>query len=107
MCDGWTCVPGTYETWIDVPCGIIITTKKVDLCDLVRGAMGNVGQQFITKTGAVCSCLPQALQMIGKDLFKSVQNGMDMSAAVSSMIKDVVVLQKVSTVLLSVADYRG
>lgn len=56
--------------------------------------MGNVGQQFITKASAVCSCLPQALEMLGKDLFKSVQNGLDFSAAVSTMIKDIVKLQK-------------
>ena len=56
--------------------------------------MGNAGQQFITKAGAVCSCLPQELEMVGKDLFKSVQNGMDFSAAVSTMIQDIMKLQK-------------
>ncbi|KAK3995737.1 hypothetical protein QBC44DRAFT_387944 [Cladorrhinum sp. PSN332] len=93
-CNGWTCEPGTHTKWIDAPCGITITTTKVDLCGLVRGAMGNVGEQFISKASAVCSCLPKALDMLGKELFKSVQNGMDFSAAVSTMIKDIMQLQK-------------
>lgn len=56
--------------------------------------MGNAGQQFITKTGAICNCLPKALQMYGKNLYKSVEDGKDLSAAVSSLIRDSIELQK-------------
>ncbi|KAK4223387.1 hypothetical protein QBC38DRAFT_459392 [Podospora fimiseda] len=56
--------------------------------------MGNIGEQFISKASAVCKCLPKALEMVSKELFKTIENGADFSAAVSTMIKDLVQLQK-------------
>ncbi|KAK0634204.1 hypothetical protein B0T14DRAFT_576728 [Immersiella caudata] len=75
MCDGWTCVPGTNEIWIDAPCGIKITTKDVDLCDLVRGGVG----VNINEIQALCNCLPRMVELLvsksGSDLLKSVEGG--------------------------------
>jgi len=62
---------------------------------MVRGAMGNLGKQIIEKAGAMCNCFPQVLGMLGDELFKTVENGVDLSAAVSTMIKNVIKLQKV------------
>ncbi|KAK3322948.1 hypothetical protein B0H66DRAFT_620953 [Apodospora peruviana] len=56
--------------------------------------MGNAGKQFISQTGAICSCQSRALQMYGKNLYKSVEEGKDLSAAVSSLIRDSIELQK-------------
>lgn len=58
--------------------------------------MGNVGEQFITKTTAVCSCLPQAFSIVTQGLYETVTNGADFSGAVSGMIAEVMKLQTVS-----------
>ena len=86
---------GTREVTVNIPCGIKIKTKTVDLCQTVRGAMGNAGQELITKTGAMCTCLPQFLDLMGKDTFKAATSGTDVSAAMSSMISDLMKAQKV------------
>ncbi|CAI4214130.1 unnamed protein product [Parascedosporium putredinis] len=93
-CKGWTCAPGTRETWIDTPCGLTITTKKLDICQTVRGAMGNVGKQYINTIGAVCNCLPKFFEMAGRDLFKSVSSGSALTGAASAMIGEIMQLQK-------------
>lgn len=86
---------------MDSPCGIEITTRKIDACQLVRGALGNAGQQFITKADAMCQCLPKALKMVTTASFESIRTGSDVSTSVSSIIGEVVELQKVSDLLIN------
>lgn len=88
-------MPGTRETWINTPCGIIITTKKVDICQLVRDQVPGMDQRMIKKSGAVCNCLPKLLALIDSDTFSAVSNGGDTSAAVSALIAELAKLQKV------------
>lgn len=56
--------------------------------------MGNVGQQFVSKSEAMCQCLPKALEMVTTSAFESIKTGSDLSGAVSSVVGDVVELQK-------------
>jgi len=88
---------GTIESTIQVPCGIKIKTKPVDLCQSVRGVLGNDWENFITQTSAMCNCLPQALDMMTNDLFYAVTHKGDISEGVSAVIADYMKLQKVST----------
>ncbi|CAG7563237.1 unnamed protein product [Fusarium equiseti] len=69
-------------------------TKKIDACQLVRGALGSIGQQFISKAGAMCQCLPKALDIVTTTAFDSIKTGSDISASVSRMIGEVIELQK-------------
>ncbi|KAH7111683.1 hypothetical protein B0J13DRAFT_534312 [Dactylonectria estremocensis] len=94
MCDGWTCVPGTQEKWIKGPCGLTVLTTNVDLCQQVRGVLGNQGSQFISKAGAICKCFPRAVAMAGAGLFDSLSSSGDFSSAMSTLIGDAITLQK-------------
>ncbi|KAH0526657.1 hypothetical protein TsFJ059_009954 [Trichoderma semiorbis] len=93
MCDSWTCVPGSDETWIDTPCGLTILTEPINVCKEVRGLAGDIGTQFITKAGAICGCFPEALNLLTRDLYQSVQNGADVSEAALPLISSSYKLQ--------------
>ncbi|KAK1241316.1 hypothetical protein MKX08_001290 [Trichoderma sp. CBMAI-0020] len=94
MCDGWTCVPGTDETWIDTACGMTILTRPINVCKAVRGLAGDIGTQFIVKAGAICGCFPEALNLVTRDLYQSVKNGADVSEAALTVISTSNKLQK-------------
>ncbi|KAH7125979.1 hypothetical protein EDB81DRAFT_663419 [Dactylonectria macrodidyma] len=72
LCDGSTCVPGTVEKSVDVPCGITIVTKKVSLCQTVRDSLGNTGTNFINKAGAMCNCIPKVLNLIKAGVYHTI-----------------------------------
>jgi len=102
MCDGWTCVAGTRETWIETPCGINIATTDIDLCDLVRRGMP--GGQIVEKTEAICNCLPQALQQV-PEIAASIGREGDLTAAMTALIRQSAKLQKVSMTNLQLTPY--
>ncbi|KAK0641374.1 hypothetical protein B0T16DRAFT_461447 [Cercophora newfieldiana] len=83
-----------FRTTLDVPCGVKVPTQKVNVCNAARSALGDGGKQAITKVGAMCHCLPKALEMYGKKVWRSVAEGKEISAAVSSVIGDSMQLQK-------------
>ncbi|KAI9143492.1 hypothetical protein BKA69DRAFT_1036945 [Paraphysoderma sedebokerense] len=72
MCDGWTCMPGTTETWIDTPCGLTIETKELKICD--RLVSDNV-VDFIDRAEATCDCLKPAVKMIEDGAFDQLSTG--------------------------------
>ncbi len=43
----------------------------------------------------MCSCLPKVLELFGNNLFDSVSDGADISAATINVVGDVIQLQKV------------
>ena len=88
---------GTREKWIDTPCGITIKSKNINICDNVRDSLGGVGQQLIRQTTAMCQCIPQALDLIGKGLINEVAASSDVSSATSSILGQFAKLQTVSS----------
>ncbi|KAF5001489.1 hypothetical protein FDECE_10927 [Fusarium decemcellulare] len=94
MCDGWTCTPGTNTKWIDVPCGITVITKRMDLCQSVRDTLGSAASDFINKAGAMCSCIPRAFEMIGTGLLDSISTKGGLANIDSKLITELVQLQK-------------
>ncbi|MCJ1365343.1 hypothetical protein MMC16_004464 [Acarospora aff. strigata] len=81
------------EKWIDTPCGITIKSKNINICDNVRDSLGGVGQQLIRQTTAMCQCIPQALDLIGKGLINEVAASSDVSSATSSILGQFAKLQ--------------
>ncbi|KAF4461867.1 hypothetical protein FALBO_11326 [Fusarium albosuccineum] len=94
MCDGWTCTPGTNTKWIDVPCGITVITKRMDLCQSVRDTLGSAASDFINKASAMCSCIPRAFEMIGTGLLDSISTKGGLANIDSKLITELVQLQK-------------
>ncbi|KAM7194142.1 hypothetical protein V8F20_008062 [Naviculisporaceae sp. PSN 640] len=88
-CTKEVCVPGTVSSTIKVPCGVTIPTKEIPICKAVSSALGSAGQQLIDKAGAMCKCLPKAIEMSATSLSQSLRGGNpDLSVAVSNMIHD-------------------
>ncbi|KAM5343344.1 hypothetical protein ACJ41O_014310 [Fusarium nematophilum] len=96
MCDGSTCVPGTVEKWVDIPCSITVITEKRGLCQAVRDSVGNVGSQFVDKSGAMRSCVPKAFSMIKAGLFQSVSTVGGLLNIDQKLVTEIIRLQKVS-----------
>ena len=77
------------------PIGIKVVPKTFDICQAIRSDLGNVGEDFISKSTAMCACGPKALQLMSNGFFKSVQTGTDTSAAVMQLAKDLAGAAKV------------
>lgn len=88
---------GTRESWINIPCGIEITTKNVNLCATVRDSLGGVGEEFIAKTTAMCSCIPKALNYVSQGLLGQVAKNVDVSASTVSLLSEYMELQQVGS----------
>ncbi|KAJ0426748.1 hypothetical protein BJY00DRAFT_270925 [Aspergillus carlsbadensis] len=93
MCDGWTCVPGTRETWVDVPCGIDIKTRDVGLCDAVQSEL-QVNPDLLTKAAAMCDCIPRALALSTDGSLQATDAISDASSATSGLLAVYAELQK-------------
>ncbi|PYI20393.1 hypothetical protein BO99DRAFT_411874 [Aspergillus violaceofuscus CBS 115571] len=93
-CDGWTCVPGTREKWINVPCGINIKTKNVGLCDAVQSEL-QVNLDLLKKTAAMCDCIPKVLALSTDGSLKAANAISDVSSATSGVLTVYAELQKI------------
>lgn len=88
-------VLGTEYVEGSFPIGIKVVTKRFDICEAIRSDLGNVGEEFISKSTTMCACGPKALQLMANGFFKSVQSGTDTSAAVMQLAKDLASASKV------------
>ncbi|KAH7357353.1 hypothetical protein BKA66DRAFT_574514 [Pyrenochaeta sp. MPI-SDFR-AT-0127] len=93
-CDGWTCVPGTDETTIEVPCELEIKYQRIDICQAVRNGLGHLGSEVMTKTEAMCACGPEAIKLVSDGLFDAVNRGADISAGVLEFVGSLIKVQK-------------
>ncbi|KAL2863153.1 uncharacterized protein BJX67DRAFT_390811 [Aspergillus lucknowensis] len=94
MCDGWTCVPGTREKWIDVPCGINIKSIDVGLCDAVQSEL-RVNLDLLNKAAAMCDCIPKVLALSTDGSLKATDAVSDVSSATSGVLVVYAELQKI------------
>ncbi|KAH6970565.1 hypothetical protein BKA56DRAFT_678549 [Ilyonectria sp. MPI-CAGE-AT-0026] len=93
LCEGSTCVPGTVEKSVNVPCGISIETKKVSLCQSVRDSLGNTGSNFINKAGAMCNCIPKVLSLIKAGIYHTLFSAGGSLDVDSSLVTEMIQLQ--------------
>ncbi|KAM0205516.1 hypothetical protein ACHAQI_009076 [Fusarium lateritium] len=94
LCDGETCVPGTVEKMVDIPCGIDIITAKRGVCQAVRDSLGNIGNEFIDKSGAMCGCVPKAFGLIKEGILGGLSTVGGVLNIDSVLITEVIRLQK-------------
>ncbi|XEV01194.1 hypothetical protein FSHL1_006481 [Fusarium sambucinum] len=94
LCDGETCVPGTIEKMVNLPCGINIMTEKRGVCQAVRDTLGNIGNEFIDKSGAMCGCVPKVFSLIKSGIWDRIGTVAGLLNIDSVIITEVIRLQK-------------
>ncbi|KAF4429397.1 hypothetical protein FACUT_9140 [Fusarium acutatum] len=76
MCDVMTCVSGYDIIKKQVPTGLNVVTKQVDLCQTVQKVLGQSGGgNFIKSSEAICKCFPRLQQLNLTAQAKSISQG--------------------------------
>lgn len=89
---------GTVEKTVNLPCGINIITEKRGVCQAVRDTLGNIGNEFIDKSGAMCGCVPKVFSLIKNGIWDRIGTVGGLLNIDSVIITEVIRLQKVSLV---------
>ncbi|KAF5531193.1 hypothetical protein FNAPI_13344 [Fusarium napiforme] len=75
-CDVMTCMSGYDITKKQVPTGLSVVTKQVDLCQAVRKVLGqSEGDKLIKSSEAICKCFPRLQQLSLTAEVKSISEG--------------------------------
>lgn len=92
-CHEQKCVPGTDEVWVNIPCGLTMHTAKINVCDKIRRSFP-IADELISKSTAMCKCLPQVLNLGGDATISNLDNA-DVSSATSKTLSVYASLSKV------------
>ncbi|KAJ6115484.1 hypothetical protein N7486_001262 [Penicillium sp. IBT 16267x] len=92
-CDGWTCIPGTKETWVNVPCGFNIKTKSVGICDAIQSNL-QINPNVLKTSSVMCECIPKALKLEETGALFKVEANSAVNSGTSELLERFVQLQK-------------
>lgn len=78
---------------MNIPCGLTMHTAKINVCDKIRRSFP-IADELISKSTAMCKCLPQVLNLGGDATISNLDNA-DVSSATSKTLSVYASLSKV------------